>query len=148
MIHCNTKKQSGYTLIELVVTVSIISVLAAVVLPTYLKSQAEAKGKVSQANMLNIKQAFVNHFYSSVIERNKGAYPPEPADNKMTHDWANNTILYNGRTPAQLFSEGHIIYNPYNHPYLYELIGSSNPEEAEGFRITDPDIGIVMEFMP
>jgi hypothetical protein len=114
---------------------------------------------MSKANMLNIKQAFINNFYQSVIDRGKGEFPAEPSDYQMTFDWAANTTLYNGRSVSQLFSEGQIIYNPYDHPYLYQLIGqggaggpplppNSSPDAAYGFVISDPDIGHVIEFTP
>ncbi|MFQ6613144.1 MAG: hypothetical protein ACE5D2_08620, partial [Fidelibacterota bacterium] len=111
------------------------------------ESQIEAKGKMSQSNMINIKQALINNFYQSIIDRYTGEYPPEPTDNKMTTTWATTTILYNGRSVAELFSGKKIAYNPYNHPYLYEKLPKTSTEQ-EGFRITDPDIGIVMEYRP
>lgn len=139
----------GFTLLELIVTVAIMATLAAVAIPTYLKSQSDAQLRTSQANMINIKQAFINNFYYSVIDRGKKEFPAEPSDNQMTFNWANNTILYNGGTVSGLFSGGQIIYNPYNNPYLYKLIPlGSDPENTDGFVIEDPDIGIIMEFTP
>jgi prepilin-type N-terminal cleavage/methylation domain-containing protein len=137
----------GFTLMELIVTVSILAVLTAIAVPAFSESQIEAKAKMSQSNMLNIKQALINHFYQSIIDRYKGEYPPAPTDNKMTADWANTTTLYNGRTVVELFSGKRIAYNPYNHPYLYEILPKTSTDQ-EGFRLTDPDIGIVMEYRP
>ncbi len=139
----------GFTLLELVVTVSIMATLAAVVIPTYLKSQSDAQLRTSQANMINIKQAFINNFYYSVIDQSKQDYPDEPSNNQMTYNWANNTTLYNGNTVSGLFSGGQIIYNPYENPYLYALLPTgSTPANADGFVIEDPDIGFIMEFKP
>ena len=141
------RTENGFTIFELIITLSIIAVLSAVVFPTYMDKLAQAKGKVSQANMLQIKQAFVNHLYNSVLARHITEIPPEPEDNQMTIEWSNSATLFNGRTMAELFSDGKMIYNPYGNPYLYEILPETGTEE-EGFRIEDPDIGLVMEFRP
>ncbi len=146
-INYNQHDSRGFTLMELIVTISIVAVLTAIAVPAFSESQIEAKAKMSQSNMLNIKQALINHFYQSIIDRYQGEYPSEPTDNKMTTTWADATTLYNGRTVAELFSGKRIAYNPYNHPYLYEILPKTSTEQ-EGFRLTDPDIGIVMEYRP
>lgn len=140
-------EQGGFTLLELLITVGIIAILSAVSIPTYFEQQTKAKGRVSQANMLQIRQAFVNHFYDSVLERHLPELPPQPEENKMTTEWSNSTVLFNGRTVAELFSDGQMIYNPYGNPFLYEILPAT-PTDGEGFKIEDPDITRVMEFRP
>ncbi|MBT4992105.1 MAG: type II secretion system protein, partial [Candidatus Marinimicrobia bacterium] len=47
--HPNMEKlQKGFTLLEAVITVSIMGILAAVVTPTYLQTQTDAKLVMSQ----------------------------------------------------------------------------------------------------
>jgi len=140
-------KTIGFTLLELVVTISIIAVLAGIAVPTYLNTQSKAKARVSLTNLMQIKQAFINHFYSSILDHQPQEFPPEPADNEMTVEWAKNTILYNGNSVAQLFSGGKIAINPYDNPYLYYILSATETEE-EGFKLEDPDIGIVVRFRP
>ena len=141
------KASQGFTLLELIVTVSIIGILAAVVTPTYLETQTEAKLIMSETNISQIKQAFINLYLQGFLERKGDVWPDEPSDNKMTHDWANSTTVYDGRTVAQLFNGSKIIYNPYDHPYLYTLLPATDHEQA-GIRIDDPDTGVSHSFRP
>jgi len=140
-------QQKGFTLLELIVTVSIMGILAAVVTPTYLNTQNEAKLVMSQANASQLQQGFINLFLEGLFTGKKDVWPPEPPDNKMTHAWASSTTLDDGRTVAQLFSGSDIVYNPYEHPFLYFLLPETEQEEA-GFRIDDPDTGISLSFRP
>ncbi len=137
----------GFTLLELIVTVSIIGILAAVVTPTYLETQTEAKLIMSETNISQIKQAFINLYLQGFLEHKGNVWPDEPSDNKMTYDWANTTEVFDGRTVAQLFNGSKIIYNPYEHPYLYTLLPATAHEQA-GIRIDDPDTGVSHSFRP
>ncbi|MCF6237575.1 MAG: type II secretion system GspH family protein [Candidatus Marinimicrobia bacterium] len=139
--------QNGFTLLEAIITVSIMGILAAVVTPTYLKTQIEAKLVMSQTNSLQIKQGLVNLYLQGYMEGNYDVWPDEPADNRMTQTWANSTILYDGRSVAQLYSSSKIIMNPYENPYLYYQLPETAQEPA-GFRIDDPDTGVSQSFRP
>lgn len=143
----NIKHQFGFTLLEMVITVAIMGILAAIVTPTYLNTQTEAKVVMSKANVTQIQQAFINLYFEGVIKGEGSAWPEEPTDNKMTHTWAASTILYDGRTVAQLFSHSEIVYNPYDHPFQYTLLPATENEPA-GFRIDDPDTGVSLSFRP
>ncbi|MEA3286758.1 MAG: type II secretion system protein [Candidatus Marinimicrobia bacterium] len=142
-----SKLQKGFTLFEAVITVSIMGILAAVVTPTYLETQIEAKLIMSQTNITQLKQGFVNLYLKAMFESQEDVFPAEPTDNKMTHDWANSTTLFDGRTVSQLFNGSKIIMNPYNHPYLYYVLVETE-HEAAGFRIDDPDTGVSQSFRP
>lgn len=133
----------GFTLLEMVITVSIIGILAAIVAPTYMQSQAQAELVVSQSNLLSMKTGFSNFFFQSVFDGRIGEYVPEPPDNKVTHSWANSTTLYDGSTVAQLFSGDKVIYNPNDNPYEYYLLPGD-----EGFRVVDSDFNLEMVFSP
>ena len=112
----------GFTLMEAIITVSIMGILAAVVTPTYLETQTEAKLVMSQTNTSQLKQGIINLYLGAFMDGEYDVWPDEPTDHKMTHQWAESTTLYDGRTVAQLFSGSKIIYNPYDHPFLYYLL--------------------------
>ncbi len=137
----------GMTLLELVVSVAIIAILASMGVATYTELQIEAKVKASVSNAIQIEQAFINHFYNSVMDHTTKEFPPEPIDNKMTREWADGAVLYNGRSVSDLFSGGKILYNSFGNPYLYELLQATDIEE-EGFKIEDSDIGFIREYRP
>ena len=141
------RRQKGFTLLEAIITVSVMGILAAVMTPTYLDTQTEAKVVMSQTNISQIKQGFINLYLNALFESELNVWPTEPPDHKMTLDWAASTTLYDGRTVNQLFSNSTIIYNPYGKPYLYYILPATATEH-EGFRIDDPDTGVSQSFRP
>ncbi|MBT4994792.1 MAG: type II secretion system protein, partial [Candidatus Marinimicrobia bacterium] len=146
--HPNMEKlQKGFTLLEAVITVSIMGILAAVVTPTYLQTQTDAKLVMSQTNASQLKQGIINVYLGAYLEGITDVWPDEPSDHKMTHEWAETTILYDGRTVAQLYSGSKIIYNPYDEPFLFYLLPETE-HEASGFRIEDPVTGVSLSFRP
>ncbi len=151
MLKFSTRKwkdyQRGFTLMEAVITISILGILAAVVTPTYLETQTEAKVVMSKANISQLQQGLINLYLEGLFKAQTDVWPDPPADNKMTFAWADATTLYDGRTVSQLYSGSKIIYNPYDHPYLYSLLPETEHEEA-GFRLDDPDTGISKSFRP
>lgn len=147
LINMIIKQQTGFTLLEMIITVSIMGILAVVVTPTYLNTQNEAKLVMSKANITQLQQGFINLYFEGIFKGENAVWPDEPADNKMTYTWADATTLFDGRTVAQLFSGSEIIYNPYEHPFQYYLLPATAQEPA-GFRIDDPDTGISVSFRP
>ncbi len=141
------KANQGFTLLEMIITVSIMGILAAVVTPTYLETQTEAKLIMSQTNISQLKQGFVNLYLQGFMDQKSDVWPDEPSDHKMTFEWADNTTVYDGRTVSQLFNSSKIIYNPYDHPFLYYRLPATE-HEAAGFRIDDPDTGVSQSFRP
>jgi len=146
-LRVENKRNSGFTLLEAVITVSILGILAAVVTPTYLETQVEAKLVMSQSNASQIKQGIVNLYLAGFMEGNFDVWPDEPSDHRMTHDWAESTTLFDGRTVAELYSGSKIAYNPYDNPFNYFLLPETENEPA-GFRIEDPDTGVSLSFRP
>jgi len=139
--------QRGFTLMEAIITISIMGILAAVVTPTYLNTQSQAKLVMSKAGATQLQQGFINLYFEGLFKDEKDVWPDEPVDNKMTYVWSEATILYDGRNVAQLYSGSNIIYNPYEKPFLYYLLPETEHELA-GFRIDDPDTGISVSFRP
>ena len=147
MVRDTHMSNKGFTLLEAVITVSIMGILAAVVTPTYMESQMEAKLVMSQSNASQLKQGIINLYLGAYMEGEHDVWPDEPSDHKMTHQWATSTTLYDGRTLNQLYSSSAIIYNPYGNPFLYYLLPETEHEPA-GFRIDDPDTGVSLSFRP
>lgn len=65
--------QSGFTLIELLIVVAIIAILVAILVPNFLRSQAQARLSSTKAHMRGIANALESYF----VDNN--AYPPTGA---------------------------------------------------------------------
>ena len=72
----------GFTLIELLIVIAIIAILAAVLIPNFLRSRAQAQVSASKSNMRNIATAL-----ESYAADNNGSYPDQS-------EW--DTALTNG----------------------------------------------------
>lgn len=140
------KTVGGFSLIELIVTLSILGLLSVIVTPIYTKWSANAKIARSKADLESIKRAFVSYYYESMIAGHP-EFPPAPADSLMTHDWANTHSLAGGKTPASLFSEGRIPMNPMDNYYKYGRLEDTGGIIG-GFILRDPDIGTWVTFQP
>jgi len=139
-------EKDGFTLIELVISVAIMVTLSAIFAPNYARYNSESHAKTTEANMASIKQAFINHFYLSVLDRST-EFPPAPADSVMDDAWGSDPVLYNGKTPVSLFSKGFIPKNSYGEPFLYALL-SPTAEDQYGFFLKDAKSGLSFSFRP
>jgi len=137
----------AFTLLELIITVSIMGILAAIVTPSYLEQQTRAKIVMSQTNMVAVRQAFINSFYQGVLESRPADFPSEPPDNKLSNEWTSTTLLSNGMSLNKLFSEGKFPLNAYQNPFLYTLLPGNEYEQA-GFQLDDPDSEMSLQFRP
>lgn len=68
------RRRSGFTLIELLVVIAIISILAAVLLPNFIRARGQAKYSACKENLSTI--ARMMEMYAA---DNLGSYPNNPA---------------------------------------------------------------------
>jgi len=63
------KHDRGFTLIELLIVVAIIAILAAILIPNFLRARAQSQVSASKGNMKNMATALESYFVD------KGSYP-------------------------------------------------------------------------
>jgi general secretion pathway protein G len=111
------QKRKGFTLVELLVVILIISMLAVFVAPRMFTGLGEAKTKIAKAKMAIIDGALARFFYDC------GRYPDdsEGLDALITPP-AGLEEKWKGRylKPSELL-------DPWEHPYIYVAEGQINP---------------------
>lgn len=112
------KRQSGFTLIEIMVVVVILGILAALVVPTIMSRPDQAKGTVARTDVKAIGSALEmyrldNGFYPST-EQGLDALAEEPSGSPEPRRW--NQDGYLPKVPV----------DPWGHSYQYEVPGQHN----------------------
>ena len=110
------KNSSGFTLVELVVTIVLVGILLGTAIPTFYRTINETQEQVNISNMGIIKDTFMQYYYDNHMSGNPH-FPHTPIDSLMG-DTYRQTQLEDGRTPDDLFS-GDLPYNTNNNPYIY-----------------------------
>ena len=89
------KTNSGFTMMELVVTLALMGVLISFAIPAYNGVSEEMQGKRNVANMQTIREAFFHYFYRMHQQKGRIAHFPPPPENEMKimdDDWANTPM--------------------------------------------------------
>ena len=94
-----SKKQNGFTLIELIVVIAIVGILSAVGLPEMLKAQEQAHSSVA-------KQQAVQHAKSCSIELLADGDSTEAAISKVAADDVTNAAVTCSKTASYSFTGG------------------------------------------
>ncbi len=68
------RNDRGFTLIELLIVVAIIAILAAILIPNFLRARAQSQISASKGNMKNLATALESYFVDS------GQYPDAVTD--------------------------------------------------------------------
>lgn len=80
------KKKKGFTLIELIIVIAIISILAAIAIPRYNKSKLKAAYTADEAN----RQVLTTAAEMAIADGNVDSFPwtdGSPADNEYIEKW-------------------------------------------------------------
>ena len=104
------KNQKGFTLMELIVSMSIMATLAALAIPYFLEQQAQSK-TVKTVDNLNTIASVVKTHYDAVVSRASGASPIPQVDPSLSsaQDIKDSTAVityeFNGATQTVKFGD-------------------------------------------
>ena len=107
---------AGFTLVELIVTITLVGILVGSTIPTFNKLINRTQKQINVSNMETIKNTFMQYFYETHMAGNPH-FPPEPENGLMDSTYR-EIQLQDGRTPDNLFS-GDLPYNQNKNPYNY-----------------------------
>jgi type II secretion system protein G len=95
----------GFTLIELLIVIAIIAILAAVLIPNFLRSRAQAQLSASKANIKNIATAL-----ESYAADNNGNYPASIYDDSTGPEPSEEFAPYMRSVPTDPCNPGQYSY--------------------------------------
>ena len=75
-----TTSQNGFTLIELIIVMVILGIMAAVAVPRYLDSIANAEKSAEDAVITNIRSGLKQHANNSLYSGGRATWPNNPFD--------------------------------------------------------------------
>jgi MSHA pilin protein MshA len=129
----------GFTLVELVVVITIITILAAVAMPLYLNLQASARASKAQAIQGAIKTAAILANVRCTVDIGTGIVGQcDPAGGQVLMDGVNIPMVY--RYPAASAAgidsaarvsaaDGMVING--NAPRSYQMVGAATPANCQ-----------------
>ncbi len=124
------QRKRGFTIMELVVVISILAVIAAFAVPTFIRINQDAKMKKTVTDINTMGSAVVQKFHELAGMTSDW---PTLANAKSVTSIQNNTVLYLGKefyTPViwgDLFSSRSVPNCPIdNQPYLINVISTGS----------------------
>jgi len=93
------RKQHGFTLIELVITIAVVGILAAIALPSYQQYVIRSKRSAAQAQMMDIANREQQYLLANRSYADKAALGyTVPAEVSANYDW--DITLATGPVPG------------------------------------------------
>ena len=137
-----TTGSSGFTMMELVVTIALMGILLSVAVPAYNGVSERMQEKRNAANMHIIREVFFHYFYRMHQKTGRVAhFPPTPdtEDHVMDEEWASTTIdstlridgNYTYQAPKHFFAYGKVPVNSNRQPFMYEAWNDTLPATGE-----------------
>ena len=121
--------RAGFTLVELLVVISILAILISILMPSLRKARGQAKETLCKTNQRSIYLA------QSLLMEVRGKFQPlnnDPNDG----NWQYNYLIYDGRdwenfgpliTDKRLLSDVKLLYCPFQTDEFHSLDTSDNP---------------------
>ena len=133
MVLTTQRRQKAFTLIELLIVLTIIGVLSSFAIPKYIDMSNQAKTAVCKGMLANIRAAILLYNYQSRIS-GKNTWPTlsQVQDNGQN---AGSQIMENGDLPNNPFSTGA------QRDGVIEVSEKPNPQGTQGAWAYDPKKG-------
>lgn len=95
------KQQQGFTLIEMMITVAIIGILAAIAYPSYTEYVLKSRRAAAQADLTELSQWLERQFTTNMSYLKDGAAPTLPFTQSPRDGTAHYNLKFKGNVTAQ-----------------------------------------------
>ena len=106
----------GFTLAELVVSISLVGILMSFAIPSYQSNVLATQRQSNITNMEIVRTTFMMYWQEGHMIGNPN-FPPQPENNQMDLEFKAH-VLPDGRMVNDLFS-GELPFNSNNNPFYY-----------------------------
>lgn len=97
-------EKRGFTFIEIIMTILIISILAVIALPRYIEFRIDAKTSRVKANLGIVRTGIENYRLESIVKSGINKYPQWNEVNESSNNAQDSKIMTNGDIPDNPFS--------------------------------------------